>query len=634
MKGDTLVTDRVLFFKVILLHLIASSSILAEGTRELAPNPTDRVYLYTNHSNYGYFGAFDGDEGHSLVFHVESPESEEVYLGFSYPTTNGHYPCNGVKTSVYIRIVGPNGDIVYPTRGNPAGQIIDSLTANISTWAEAVAGPQQIVGPGGYPAFRFDPTGLPAGDYRVEFNADPVSPRTGLHRAIEFWDITVAKKGITPTPVNGRVYSKAWALFVPSPSCGMDPVFTWFDRPFNGKFFVYTNEGTVSKVDFNNSGFQPAAFNALFNDTGPSGTGNVIVDRQSLYQIHSGLYQHKIFLNDPDPSVYPTGVIGDFTLLPRYISCPGGTSCVMFSVTEPGQIDILIDLDKSVRDLYYLEGSADIILAFKVEPLPGEQPPYQRCVPWDGHDGLGNFVPEADTIDMLVRYSQGIYHFPVFDAEFMLDGFTIETIRPVPPTGKPTKVYYDDRKIPVDPGTGISSNRTFNGDIMPGHNWSVKDFGDENTLNTWFFASEDLEVHLEPEPCPILVRDDTATTEIQEPVSIDVLLNDDFESTLNPKSIGFGDFHGKNGLVQMDDVNDQLIYDPEPSFIGLDTFLYVGCFDVIPVDALCDTAQVVVKVIGFPEDCSNGKDDDGDRQVDCDDPDCKPQQVMIIKRKN
>ena len=49
------------------------------------------------------------------------------------------------------------------------------------------------------------------------------------------------------------------------------------------------------------------------------------------------------------------------------------------------------------------------------------------------------------------------------------------------------------------------------------------------------------------------------------------------------------------------------------------------CLDIIPVNALCDTALVIVAVQPADnEDCKNGIDDDGDGLSDCEDPDCLP----------
>ena len=54
------------------------------------------------------------------------------------------------------------------------------------------------------------------------------------------------------------------------------------------------------------------------------------------------------------------------------------------------------------------------------------------CLDWDGLDGLGNPIPDEQgfKIPVIISYEQGVYNFPIYDAELMTDGFTIEAIRP------------------------------------------------------------------------------------------------------------------------------------------------------------------------------------------------------------
>ncbi len=380
----------VLFFTsktYLLLFFLCWSlnNLVAEGTKQLTSSAMDRVYLYTNTSAYNDFGRYDGVDDQRLYFHIANPNSEQVYLGFSQPVRSGHHPCNGsTLVNGYFRIKDPTGRVVFPAIEDPNGQLLDGMTSNINSYAQAVAGPRPIVGAAGYQPFIFDPSGMPAGDYYVEFSRLSDAATVNVPMPIEWWDITVATKAANPAAIDGRVFSRNWSFFAPSISCGADDAYTWFDRPFNGKFFVYTDENIVAQVDFNNAGFQPAAFNIVFNDSGTENTGDVIFDRKSRNDVRSSAAKHRIFLNDPDINVYPTGRLGQFELQPRYIACDNGSSCVEISMSEPGQIDILIDLDTLSGRLLYDIGSADVLLSYKVEPLPGESPPYVRCIPWDG----------------------------------------------------------------------------------------------------------------------------------------------------------------------------------------------------------------------------------------------------------
>ena len=610
------------------------TNLFAEGTKQLTNSSLDRVYLYANMTEYNDFGRYDGRDDQRLYFHIANPNSEQVYLGFSQPVSSGHHPCNGSSLITgYFRIKDPNGRIVFPVLNDPNGQILDGTTSNITSYAQVEAGPQPIAGASGYQPFIFDPAGMPAGDYYVEFSRLSNTPTLNIPMPIEWWDITVATKS-NPTAIDGRVFSRNWALFAPSISCGIDETYTWFDRPFNGKFYVYTNENIVAQVDFNNAGFQPAAFNIVFNDSGTENLGNVISDRKSRNDIRSSASKHRIFLNDPDINVYPTGKLGQFELQPLYIICANGSSCVEVALSEPGQIDILIDLDTTSGKLLYDPETADVLISYKVVPLPGETKPYVRCIPWNGKDGLGNVVENSEEANLLTRYTQGIYHFPIYDAEYMLGGFEVRTIRPIPNNGSPGRLYYDDREIPDSYGNGIDAPRlnAFNECKTPCHIWSNSEFGNRNTINTWFFAREEYGIQLEKSDCPIDAINDSAMTIINVPQTITILNNDVGANKMDTMTMNIG-INPPNGTVSLNPSNLIANYTPNPGFIGRDSFTYTFCYNIIPTYNLCDSATVLVLVQPTDEDCENTFDDDGDGLTDCDDPDCQITAPTIQRKK-
>lgn len=620
------------------LYFCTLTSLLAEGTKELAPSPSDRIYLYSNSTVYNDFGRYNGREDQRLYFHIDNTTTEQVFLGFSQPVVSGHHPCNSsTPITGYFRIKDPTGRVVYPVRDNANGQILNGLTSNITTYNQAVAGPSPIVGNSGYTPFVFDPNGLPTGDYYVEFSR--VSNTVSLNNPmpIEWFDITVATKGANPQPRTGRVFAKNWAFFSPSLSCGTHPDYTWFDRPFNGHFYVYTNQNIVTEVNFNGAGFQPAAFNVVFNDAGTTQTNDVINDRKSLEGVRSSAAQHRIFLNDPDITVYPSGVLGKFTIQPKFLACENGTACVEATMSEPGQIDVLVDLDRASGDFIYDLNSADVLIAFQVKPEPGEQPPYVRCIPWDGRDGFGNKVggqAEIENVELLTRYTQGIYHFPIYDAEYMLGGFDVTTIRPIPDNGSPKKIYYDDTNIPDAYGTGVTQTNEdpFNGCDIPCHIWTNKDFGDLNTINTWFFAREEYELQVELGGCPIDAQNDSTRMAVNTSKTLQVLTNDLGTDQIDTTSINVG-VAPLNGNAMFDTISLLAEYTPNPGFIGIDSFTYIFCYGILPVMSLCDSAKVFVVVEPRPEDCNNIFDDDGDGLADCDDPECQFNVPAVIQRK-
>ena len=212
--------------------LLFSSRLNAEGSKQLSPTSTDLV-----NTNLGStLGRYDGTDVQRLYIHIKNAATEQVFLGFSQPRSSMAYPCTAGNANVYYRIKNAAGAVVFPTAGNANGQLI---TPNITGWATAAAGPSQIVGASGYTATVFNPAAFGNGDYYIEFSRTQ-GAFSATASAIEWWDITVATKTPTPVALNGRVFTKNWALQTPaincaggSFTCGVADAFGQFDRPFN-----------------------------------------------------------------------------------------------------------------------------------------------------------------------------------------------------------------------------------------------------------------------------------------------------------------------------------------------------------------------------------------------------------------
>lgn len=571
---------------LIFLFLCLNTILRAEGTKELAPNSTDVTMLYANEATYGSFAAYDGPHSGRLLIQISDPSNEQVYLGFSrQASTNNGSDGNLINTAYYFRIKDPNGNIVY------GPQIINSTTANADTWALASAGPAPIVGTSGYNPFTFIPTGLSAGDYYIEFSGNATTPSTGVI-AIKFWDITVATTGSTPQAINGRLWSEKWSLRTPSISQGSDPTYTYYDRPFNGHVYLYTFDGFVSKVDFNNSGFRGLSFNLAYNETGVTNTGDFEVDRRSVANTNNTLTRYKIFINDPDITAYPSGNIGELYSNPVLVDCNASDLCISYAVTETGYIFVLLDFDSTSGPGLYDPGTADVLLYERMTPYIGESPPYERCIPWDGKNGLNNTVSLSNQVPIYFTYAQGMVHFPVYDVEYNVNGFGVTPVRPTVP-GFTQKVFYDDVNIPANPGNGAPKVRV-NGCSPPCHNYTNFSYGDLNTINTWWYTNQDLILSYQLSGCDLNAFNDTATTTIATPVVINVLSNDFGNNISNASVSNTGLLQAASGQLSINPATGAITYTPVAGFVGIDSFAYKVC-DV--GGSPCDTAKVIVTVI-------------------------------------
>ena len=481
------------YLLVFCLALFCINSVQAEGSKELAPNgsidvngnnTTDVAALYLNHDEYNNFGSYDAPNPFSrLNIRINDPNAECILFGFSKGHLN-ETSTTPTEVTFEFRIKDPAGNIIYgPIIVNPGD-------ANILSWNEGVTGPKQIFGGSGYDAMELSSSDLTsggwndAGDYYMEFRNIDNSLSPFL---IDFWDFTVTDCGTLPSSATkGRVWSYNWALFAIND-------FGFPNRPFNGQFYVCAPDpdnddaAFVTKISFNGSGFKPAAFNIAFNSFGSQNTGDIGEDRKSVQLLNATQAEYQIFLNDP-VDVCQTAEVGtiDFLGLTR---CDLSSLCIQVAADKAGVVEVVVDLDGN--DDIYTPGTADLMFTIIIEESDVGTP---FCIDWDGLDGLGNPVEENvnTQIPILITYAQGIYNFPIYDAEFLENGFLIEAIRPPGPF---PLAFYDDSNITVLSGSGEPVVQLA-GCNIPCHKWNnytdgaVVGFGNLNTINTWWFSQQ------------------------------------------------------------------------------------------------------------------------------------------------
>ena len=435
---------------IVLLGFIHIIQLKAEGTKEIMPYDTclSRLNLEPSFTNFAMYGCTPEERLNIRIANI----GEKIYYGFGDILDANQMP----TYDLYYRLKDPNGNIVVSQAAVPT-----SGTGYISTYTKAITGPN-TVSVGGYSPLSY--TSTTTGDYYLEFYY--ANSSTGLdRREIKYIDITVTDT--SSQRLDGRVWSNEWQFTVTA-----SPAPNPYDYPFYGELYIYSDDSIVTSVDFN--GIKPYVFAVTANPTGCTNTGNIIQDRKSQAGKHT-YPQYKIFLNDPDSIVFPSGIIGGFSAPTTFSGCPGNY-CIDVSVNKSGAIQLLIDLNGTTG---YQIGTQDIMIVQNLNTGT-------TCIPWNGLDGLGNPVVSGTQIKLILTYVSGLTHMPIYDAESNPNGYKIGLVRPQSSTTT-FNLFWDDSNFPAyttPPSTGCVNPN--------GCHTFYNMFGDIRTINTWWYAATNI----------------------------------------------------------------------------------------------------------------------------------------------
>jgi gliding motility-associated-like protein len=452
-------TMHRLSFSVLMVLLLFSASFcaMAEGTKEIMRNPAFNGRILFD-SEFGDFGQFNTNSADRLHIRIKEP-GEKIYYGFGTSISSDGWNQETANDVAY-RIVDPSGQVVVSTVLQPLNG-----PGFINSYLEAISGPD-LFDPQGYSPLEL--TCFKTGDYYIEFIYEDAF--IGGRREFDYFDITVAD--INNKPVPGRIWSKAW-MFTVSEKGGSP-----YDNPFYGKVYILSDDGVVTSVDLN--GMRPFVFTLSANSTGVKNTGNAVEDRKSVPG-KSTYPQYKVFLNDPDSLVFPSGSLGEFAS-PSTITGSQPPYCINVNTTKPGAVQVLIDLNGVAG---YQVNSEDIQLVQNVSA--GE-----TCIEWDGKDGRGQMVDKCGgQVKCYVTYAGGLTHMPIYDVETNSNGFIVDLVRPQASTYS-LALYWDDSNL-----QGASVPPSGGCDGLTGCHKFPYFFGDSATVNTWWYAISEVEDTIE-----------------------------------------------------------------------------------------------------------------------------------------
>lgn len=576
--------NKIARFLLSLVICISSLVALGEGTKNVRQSDTDEAHfvLYdiglATVDNYTY----ECDSIKRLYIRVDDVNTEEIHMGFNL-LANHPYWGSALATTVYFRLRDPLGNVVMgPTQ-------IPTSAGNgyISTYDEAVAGPEIVDPVNGYPSLSFTPS-IP-GDYYIEFNPNDPTTKTVAWAMFEYFDVSVVDR-IDSTGIDGRVWTPV--LYLNTPGSFTDN----FDEPFDTLVYILHSDSILTSIHFN--GMRGLGFNIYANLTGPNNTGDVEVDRRSVSgEVLDPL--HKVFLSFPDTTIFPIANSAPHLTDPSEMSgCNLSNYDLRVYASHNGLIDAFLDLNGNGQ-----YDAASVDYRFLDYAVSGE-----NTFAWDGLDGLGNPVADGTTMDVYVEYQAGLTHLPMYDVEGNDNGFIINTIAP---GGGVQDVFWDDSNLggttnTVTPCTGNGSGC---------HLWGFGN-GNENTVNTWWVTHYDYDTLSFTLwfDCPPDAVNDTVSVSYNVTTLIDVEANDT-EPNGDPLSLTIvsGPSNGTNSASV---VGNEIQFVPGSSFIGLDSVQYSICDGSSPSPNLCDTAWVIITVEcdddGLPQAIDGSIDSDGD----------------------
>lgn len=463
-------------YLLILFFSMESNRLLAEGTLQLEPPNAPirsycRVALSNNSTDHRIpFALIGCASEYRLNIRIKDYTKEKIYIGFGQITN--YYEDTSVLQDVSFRMLNPDLSIVpgFALQQVPYQAGEDGF---INSRAEANAGPKiNSTNPNGYQPLVITPA--QNGDFIIEFEI-PQMGQTDA-RVFKYLDITVAS---VITPIQGRLWSKAWQLSSANVDAEQNSSYS--------SFYIYSDDGIVTR--FNCNGLAGGIWSIYSNEFGCNTTGNWTERRRSVNGNASVSPQYKIFLNDPDIVLFPSGVPGVMYSFEKYTSDCDTLLTFITEVSKKGNIEILLDLPPSNPGT---TGVEDVQLGYAVNAgfnilTPG----------WNGMSSIGKPIPNGIVIEARIRYLNGLSNLPLFDVEDNPEGFMVDIQRPMPASGNSRlKVYWDDSLLPPEMGPTINTlvGCTYTG-ISPlsgCHEWNIdSNLGDKNTMNSWWYYSTD-----------------------------------------------------------------------------------------------------------------------------------------------
>ncbi len=492
MKNKILIL-KCLFTFILILPMLFSAQ---EGTKQVSPTAGTLSGLFYNPtSNYGSY--LSGPDDNNIKFVISDFNNERFYFGFSWTTYSNTASATTIPNYLtqtaffYYRILDSTGNVV-------AGPTLLAQAAGspgqIGSYAQAVAGPRiGTLNPTGYIPIQFTPAKNDT--YIIQYWRGTSATSSVINNTAALsplFDFTVAAPSPVTTPTSytfktGRIFATKWGL-VTTTANATSQYFTDIASVGSPSFYVYTDANNVLKLDLPN--IQPLAYTVGVNNYGITDTNNFASDRRS---VNSGANApalpggFNVFLNAPDPQIFPYGVVKG--------GPPSFSTSIITPVTTcnvaPYYINFITQEYGDYRVIIRGTGYTDRILYF-YNLAPGT---YNML--WDGNDGAGTPVVTSTMLNFELTAFADRFNVPIYDAERNSGGTQVSTVAPA--GAQVSNLFWDDSALTAfnaadqdGNATGAGTNNGTIGTPSPSHTWTVGTgtnffsyFGNARTINSW-----------------------------------------------------------------------------------------------------------------------------------------------------
>gem|GEM_PF-1656897 len=466
------------------LSIGTSVNVLAEGSRNLTPDSTASYPAGTASNNWvGFLQHDDGANSGSFLkpstasgynnqhrLYVRLQAGDTLYYGVRRINTNTG-TTQGNLTIVLRRSNGTQVSSNTLNRNTSSTNQVRLRTDQngvILNYARCSNGPNTLNGrvTNGYSPLSYINTTNVSQDFYIEF----IDAAGDIKSWYDLWDFTV----YNGTERTGRLYSKYWSFTGGAQPRRLSANFNLFvaapDVSDSTKFFV--KRINLANVD-------PFGFIFCSNEFGTTTGSDRTTYRQSAPS--NSIYpQYKVFVNDPDNTLYPSTIPSDFYANHVTVCRDAATTAgsVVFTIysSRPGQVIVFIDRNGTTG---YQPGTSDVYIEnyFSTAGL--------KNVYWDGRDGLGVDIPSGTNLQIIYQGQYSNVNFPMFDPEFST-GYNIYNVRPGVNSAK-EYMYWDDRNLNASLTTFTPRSQLIGTLTDNVHTWGSSE-GNNLTINSWTFG--------------------------------------------------------------------------------------------------------------------------------------------------